>query len=234
MKLAIHTPGHLTVFVGALALMTLAPPPRLPLAGGLCLTTAALLYPAALRAPLHPGWPAALALLVMLSALLGGPLDHSLGAVVYSGAGLAAGAQMALRALVLLVMVEGFTQSTEISAVAALCERAGLRGLGFSLGVAVNLLPGLRQASRQTWQSLTMRGGLRRRRWRALGLYLAATAAAALRRAEEVALAAETRAFTPEQAHYLPLAIGPGDFIAAALVALALLWIVGFGILISS
>ena len=74
--------------------------------------------------------------------------------------------QIALRILVVLVAIQGMTSSVDISSVAGLLERAGLHGLGFSVGVALNLLPGLLQSAQNAWRSLWMRGGLRKQRLR--------------------------------------------------------------------
>lgn len=226
MTIRLNTPGYLIVFLWSLGLMTLSPESRLPLAAGICLAAAAVLFPAALRSLVRPGWLAALGMLLLVTAIFSGPPDRTLGGIPYSSLGLAAGLQMSLRALVLLVMVDGFSSCADIGSVAGLLERAGLRGLGFSLGIAVTLLPGLRQASTNTWQSLWMRGGLRRKRWRGLQLYVVTVVANALRRAEEIALAAETRAFSPEQARRLPVRSSLLDGVVGALAAFSLLLLV--------
>lgn len=226
MKNRLGTSGYLVVFLWSLALMTLLSGTRLLLAGFLCLAVAAFLFPASLRSLFRPRWLLALGLLVLVNSLWGGAPDRSLGSIAYSTAGFASGIQMALRALVLLVMVDGFASSAEISAVAGLLERLGLHGLGFSLGVAVNLLPGLRQSSMNTWQSLWMRGGLRKRRWRGMQLFSVTVVANALRRAEEIALAAETRAFAPGLARQLPVHSGGLDWAVFVLAGLSLLAIV--------
>jgi energy-coupling factor transporter transmembrane protein EcfT len=118
---------------------------------------------------------------------------------------------MALRAMVVLIAVDGFSSSVSISEVTGLLERSGMRGLGFSVGIAMNLLPSLRLAGRNAWYSLWMRGGLRGRRLHGLKLYLVTVIANTLRRAEEIALAAEARAFTPEKARWLPIKRGALD-----------------------
>lgn len=223
MKKRLGTPGYLVIFIWSLAVMTLSQGTRLLLMAGVCLALAAALFPGALRSLVRTRWLVALGLLGLVNALWGGPADLRLGTIPYSSAGLAAGGQMALRALVLLVMVDGFSGSAEISSVAGLLERAGLRGLGFSLGIAVNLLPGLRQSSMNTWQSLWMRGGLRNKRWRGMQLYIVTVVANALRRAEEIALAAETRAFSPEQTRRLPVQNGAWDKMVVVLAGISLL-----------
>ncbi len=119
--------------------------------------------------------------------------------------------QIMLRVIVVLVSVDGFTNSVDIASIAGLLERFGLRGLGFSMGVALNLLPSLQTAALSTWHSLWMRGGLRKQRWRGVRLLLLAIITNALRRTEEIALAAEGRAFSPEQSRALPLRTGSLD-----------------------
>ena len=81
------------------------------------------------------------------------------GSLPFSYAALASGLQMALRAVVLLVAISAFSSSVEISEVAGLAERLGLRGLGFSIGVAFNLLPSLSQAATKTGSTAHLRRG---------------------------------------------------------------------------
>jgi energy-coupling factor transporter transmembrane protein EcfT len=121
-----------------------------------------------------------------------------------------------LRILVVLVAVDGFTGSVDIASIAGLFERFGLRGLGFSMGVALNLLPSLQTAALNTWHSLWMRGGLRAQRWRGVRLLLLTIITNALRRTEDVALAAEGRAFCPEQSRALPLRAGSLDWVVVS------------------
>lgn len=110
-------------------------------------------------------------------------------------------AQMTARALALLVLVTGVTASLEIAEISAVFEGIGMKGLGFSLGVALNLLPALHDSSVHAWRSLVMRGGLRHKRWRALQLLLVTIVSNALGRAEEITLAAEARCFNPERSN---------------------------------
>lgn len=91
---------------------------------------------------------------------------------------------------------------------AGLFERSGLQGLGFSIGVASNLLGDLRQSGTNTWHSLRMRGGLRANWWRGIQLLLLTVLSNALRHAEEVILAAEVRAFRPELSRNISVRIG--------------------------
>jgi energy-coupling factor transporter transmembrane protein EcfT len=129
---------------------------------------------------------------------------------------------MCLRAVVILLAAGGLAASVDISEVAGLFERVGLHGLGFSLGVAVNLLPNLRQSATNTWHSLRMRGGMRAQWWRGSQLLLLTILTSALRRSEEIALAAEARAFRPERSRALPIKIGRLDWWLIAIGALSL------------
>jgi energy-coupling factor transporter transmembrane protein EcfT len=128
--------------------------------------------------------------------------------------------------VVVLTAVDSFTHAVDITQIAGLLERVGLRGLGFSLGVALNLLPGLQQSGIHAWQSLRMRGGLRQKKWRGLRLLVVTIITNALRRAEEIALAAESRAFSPERSRPAPLKISHLDRVLLPVGVLCMLIIV--------
>ncbi len=218
--------GYLALLLGPLGLMVLAPPGRLPLATALCLGAAALAHPAAFRRLWHWRWLVLLGSVVVANSLWLGPPDRTLAGLAYSGDGLQAGLRMALRSLVVLLAVDGFSSAVDVTQAARLLERAGLPGLGFCIGVAFNLLPSLRHSGQSAWHSLRMRGGLRRQRWRALRLLLVTVVANALRRAQDIALAAEARGFTPDRRLGPPLKAGPIDWLlvlATALVGAVLL-----------
>jgi energy-coupling factor transporter transmembrane protein EcfT len=136
---------------------------------------------------------------------------------------------MGARAVVIVVAVQGLTASIDISSLAGLFERLGFHGLGFSLGVALNLLPALQGAAAHAWYTLKMRGGLRRKRWRGLQLLAITVVTNALRRAEEIALAAEARGFTPEHSRALPIKSGYLDWVIIPTAALFLLL---FGVIV--
>jgi energy-coupling factor transporter transmembrane protein EcfT len=207
------TVGYLAIFAWSLGMVMLAPPYRLPLAGGLCFLAAALVYPRSFRRLMRLRWLVMIALLALPPVFLLGDLDRNLWGIPYSSEGLASSLQIILRIIVVLVAVDGFTRSVDIASIAGLLERFGLRGLGFSMGVALNLLPSLQTAAVNTWHSLWMRGGLRRQRWRGMRLLLLTIITNALRRTEEIALAAEGRAFTPEQSRAMPLRAGSLDWV---------------------
>jgi energy-coupling factor transporter transmembrane protein EcfT len=209
------TVSYLAIFAWSLGLVMLAPAHSLPLAGGLCFLAAALVYPRSFGRLLRPRWLVMIVFLALPPLFLLGELDRSLWVIPYSSQGLVSSGQILVRIIVVLVAVDGFTRSVDIASIAGLLERFGLRGLGFSMGVALNLLPSLQTAATSTWHSLWMRGGLRKQRWRGIRLLLLTIITNALRRTEEIALAAEGRAFSPEQSRAMPLRAGSLDWAVA-------------------
>jgi energy-coupling factor transporter transmembrane protein EcfT len=203
-------------------MVLLVRPALMPLSAAACLIVAGLVYPLAFRRLWRPRWLVMVALLILPPALAGEP-DASLWRIPLSSTGLQLGLQMSMRAVVILVAVNGLTASIDISTLAGLFERLGLHGLGFSMGVALNLLPALQQSATNAWRSLKMRGGLRRKRWRGLQLLAITVVTNALRRAEEVALAAEARGFSPEHSRALPIKTGYLDWVIIPIAALFLL-----------
>lgn len=217
------TIGYLAIFACSLGMVMFATAERLLLAGGLCFLVAVLVYPRSFRRLMRLRWLVMIGLLALPPMFLLGDLDRAVWFMRYSSEGLASSLQIMLRIIVVLVAVDGFTSSVDIASIAGLLERFGLRGLGFSMGVALNLLPSLQTAALNTWHSLWMRGGLRAQRWRGLRLLLLTIITNALRRTEEIALAAEGRAFTPEQSRAMPLRAGSLDWaVVSGAVILAL------------
>jgi energy-coupling factor transporter transmembrane protein EcfT len=210
-NIPVGTVGYLAVFLWSLIMVLVSPSERLPLAAGLSFLVAGVLYREAFRRLLHLRWLILLGILVAINTFWLGEADRQLWRIPFSSEGLIVGLQMALRALVILLAVDGFSSKADITEIAGLLERAGLRGLGFSLGVAFNLLPGLRQSGRNAWNSLRMRGGLRKKRWKGLQYLIVTVISNALRRAEDIALAAEARAFEPECARRIPIQHGKWD-----------------------
>lgn len=222
------TVGSLILFVWSLALIFVTPLPRLWIAGLLALLVAALLYPQSLRRLLQPRWLLLLGLMSVPSLFLPGRPLLVLGPLTLTAEGVQSAWQMLLRATVILAAVDGFTASVSVSEMAGLFERAGLRGLGFATGVALNLLPILRHSIAVTWHSLRMRGGFRRHQLRAARYFLVTVVAGAVQRAEEIALAAEARAYSPDSGRASPLrhsAVDPYLLLAGLALLLALrLW----------
>ncbi len=222
-QLGIGPLGHLGLFVSSLGLILLAPQSRILPAAAACLVLASFLHRDAIRSCLRVRWLVLMALLALPPVLVVGEMDRTLLGISYSSEGLLVGVQIGLRMLVIMVAVQGFTASVDITSIAGLFERLGLHGLGFSLGVALNLLPVLQDSAAHTWHSLWMRGGLRRYRWRGLQLLLITIMTNALRRAEEIALAAECRAFSPQLARAFQIETGRFDRAILILGPLAVL-----------
>jgi len=203
--------GRLGVFVWALGLVMLMPQPALPIAAVPCLGILMLVFPGCLTRVFRLRWLLFLLVLALPSVFLLGDLDRSVLGITYSSAGLGIGAEIGVGFIVVLAAVNGLTGNVDITSIAGLLERLGLQGLGFSMGVALNLLPSLQASSLNAWRSLWMRGGLRRHRWRGLRLLILTIITNALRRAEEIALAAEARGFTPELSRPAPILTGSWD-----------------------
>lgn len=218
------TPGQLACFLAVLLAAVLLGGPRSPLALALAVVLALAFHPAALRVARSVAVWTFTALLLASGALWLGTPDARLGPLAISTAGLEGGLWMAVRALAILLAARGLAASTSPGELAGLLERAGLPGLGFTLGVAVNLLPALEQSSRHTWDTLRMRGGLRHRRRDALRLATLTVMSGALRRADEIAIAAEVRGFGLRRARPPALRRGTLDGpVTAALAALVAL-----------
>jgi energy-coupling factor transporter transmembrane protein EcfT len=216
------TPGRLALFAWSLLLVILSPDAWVLLVAGIILLINGLLYPTSIKRLFRWRW-FFFALIIMLPNLLWvGELDSSVLGLSLSTSGFITGMQMILRAMVVIVAVDGFSSSVDITEVAGLFERAGLPGLGFSMGVAVNMLPALRRSSQCTWQSLAMRGGLRHQWWRGIRLLLVTIVASALRRAEEIALSAEVRAYSPGNSRPQPLTKGAYDLLLISIVLISL------------
>lgn len=216
-KPLLGVPGHLAIFAWFLGMVMLVPASKIVFSTAVCLAVVTILYPHAIQRSLRLRWMAWMFLLALPSLFFLGEIDAEFFGLGYSSAGLLASLQIAMRFMVVLVAVQSFTSVVAIPELGGLLEGIGMRGLGFSIGVAMNLLPYLQESSQQAWQSLRMRGGLRSQWMRGLRLLLMTIVANALRRAEEVALAAEARAFSPENAHPLPVRQGKWDWPIAAL-----------------
>jgi energy-coupling factor transporter transmembrane protein EcfT len=167
---------------------------------------------------------------LILSALALGPLvlgekDLAWGWLHLSRAGFRMGLWMALRALCLTVAFSVALSALSVSEMARLFETVGLKGLGFALGVALNLLPTLQENATAAYHTLRLRGGFRRRPWQALKLFLVTVIANALRHSDDVINAAAARAFEPTVRRGEPVRFRRAD----GLLAVALLGL-GFGL----
>ncbi len=214
-RLLIGSLGHLSIFLWVLGMVLISPMgmgifPALGILGVLV-----FLYPFALRRLARPRWLIIFFSLFLVNIIFGYPeggTDRMVLGLSLSSNTLLSGMQMTLRAILILLAADGLSSSVNITEIAGLLERGGLQGLGFSIGVAVNLLPDLRQSGMIAWHSLRMRGGLRANWWRGIQLLLLTMLSNSLRHADEIVLAAEVRAFRPELVRKGVLRIGTLDW----------------------
>lgn len=149
-----------------------------------------------LRTLAHPRFWGPLVLLVALSPFLLGTPDTHRGAFSISRAGFEAGVTMALRAAVLTLALRVSIGALTVAQLTRLFERAGGRGLGFALGVALNLLPVFQDVIGAAYHTVRLRGGFRRP-LRGVWLFLLTVVVNGLRYGDDVVKAAQARAFDP-------------------------------------
>jgi energy-coupling factor transporter transmembrane protein EcfT len=205
------TISYLVIFIWSLCMVLFSTADHILLAGGLCLAVALLLYPASFKRLMRLRWLIMVSLLAIPPIFVIGDINQTFMGIPYSTEGLQTSLQIFVRIIVVLVSVDGFTNSIDISTIGNLFERIGFRGLGFTMGIALNLLPSLEKATINTWQSLWMRGGLRKQRWHGIRLLLVTIITNAMNRTEQIALAADGRAFNPSECRPVPLQKGSLD-----------------------
>jgi len=136
------------------------------------------------------------------------------------------GLWMALRAASIALAANTFAGTVSVVEMARLCEGWGLRGLGFAVGVAFNMLPTIRETAEEAFNAMRLRGGFKCHRLEALKMLLVAIVAGSLRHGDEIVSAAEARAFNPESGNGEPVRPTPFD-----LAFIAILVTVGLAIL---
>ncbi|MCX6543437.1 MAG: energy-coupling factor transporter transmembrane component T [Acidobacteria bacterium] len=168
------------------------------LAGTLAL--AAMVRPSGLRVLRRPALWFSLVALLVLPLFLIEPRDLPLaGGLTASSAGVTLGLSMVVRAIVITVAAAGFSTTVSIRELADLLEAAGLRGLGFALGVAVHSVQHSHHVWMTTAKAFRLRGGFRTTWWRDGRLLLVTVVSTMLRRADETVAAAQARAFSPDR-----------------------------------
>jgi len=172
----------------------------------------------ALRLLLRPRFWTFILTAVALGPFLLGQPDVALGPFHLSREGLVAGLGMAGRAFTLTLAFSLGMSALSLSDVVAVFDRLGLRGLGFALALAMNLLETLREMAMVTLQTLWLRGGMRRP-LAALRLFLVTTVANTLRYGDEVVNAAAVRAFDPNAGQTASLPLCRADLWLAAVLA---------------
>jgi energy-coupling factor transporter transmembrane protein EcfT len=123
------------------------------------------------------------------------------GASTPFGAGLWMGLEMAGRVLALTLSFGVGLSALSLSDVVTMFDRLHLRGLGFALGVAMNLLSTLQEMATVTFDTIKLRAGLRRPLV-ALRLFLVTLVSNTVRYGDQVVNAASVRAFNPNGGPY--------------------------------
>jgi energy-coupling factor transporter transmembrane protein EcfT len=153
---------------------------------------------------------------LLLSPLLIGDPDISLWGVGLSAGGFWAGLWMTLRALSIALAARVFAGSVSVAQMASLLEGTRLKGLGFALGVATNVLPTIQETMETSYQAIRLRGGFRAQRWETLKLLLVSVIAGSLRRGDDIVSAAEARAFDPNRSQGSAVPLTHADLALAA------------------
>lgn len=219
--------GRLLAFAGTVLVAAASPDGRAFEALALAGLLAILLSPEALKRVARDRILPPLAVVSVGIGAMVGHSDLSLGPLALSSQGLFLGLQMMARALAILLAVYTLTTRLSISTMSDLFERIGFRGMGFALGVAVNALPLAQRNFQDVMTALRLRGGFRRRWWRALKLLLLTTIVNSVNHAGEIVAAAESRAFSVEGRRLNPIVWKVDDsllllFLIAAALAILL------------
>ncbi|MGD2164644.1 MAG: energy-coupling factor transporter transmembrane component T [Anaerolineae bacterium] len=155
---------------------------------------------------------------VALGPLVGRGAGQAEESIALSWGGLSVGLEMAGRALTLLLAFSLGLSSLSLSDLLAIFDGLGLRGLGFALGVAMNLLGTLQEMARSTFETIRLRGGLRRPTV-ALRLFMVTLVSNTLRYGDQVVKAASVRAFDPQRGRGSGLPLRRADVWLAAVLA---------------
>ena len=215
--------GHLAFLLWTLALATLAPGAKVIPVLGLAVAFSALCagWREVRRWRL---WLFAASVLLVTSFVR--EKDLYLLGLGTSAEGFWLGLWMALRAASIALVANTFAGTVSVVEMARLCEGWGLRGLGFAVGVAFNMLPTIRETAEEAFNAMRLRGGFKCHRLEALKMLLVAIVAGSLRHGDEIVSAAEARAFNPESGNGEPVRPTPFD-----LAFIAVLVTVGLAIL---
>jgi len=167
---------------------------------------------------------------VALGPFLIGEPDVAVGPLRLSRAGFTAGLEMAGRAFTLTLAFGLGIASLSLSDIVAVSDRLGLRGLGFAVALAMNLLGALQEMATVTLHTIWLRGGMHRP-WTSLRLFLITTVANTLRYGDEVVNAAAVRAFDPNGGQPVALPLRRADLWLLVLLAgcTGVLLVVGMG-----
>lgn len=215
--------GYLALLVwGAIMAMAL-PAVALPWLLTALVLLAAYLAPRSLLALLQPGiWWLSIAVMVTAALWLGAP-DVRWGRLTWSSAGALLGLAAVGRLWALLLSTSLARASLPLSSWIGLFGTVGLHGLGFALGVALNLLPTMRRLAETTWQSIRLRGGWRRPAL-ACRLFLLTMLSNAISYGGQIVAAAAARAFDPATAVGQRIRVTGNDRLLLIAMGILTLW----------
>ena len=128
---------------------------------------------------------------VLICSLLMGPRDLW----ILSRSGFVIGAVMAARAFCIIVSISLITYRITITDILRFFEKRGMRGFGLALGVAYNMLFDLSRGGRVVFEALRLRGVVRRKPFKAVGLFVVSVIYNALGHADDIVNAATVRGF---------------------------------------
>ncbi len=156
---------------------------------------------------------------VALGPFLSRKFNLGRGGLEVSRAALLIGGEMAARAFAITVAFSVGLGPLSVSDLIAIFDRLGLRGLGFAVGIAMNLMGALREMATVTLQTIRLRGGLRRP-WVGIRLFLVTLVSNTLRYGDQLVDAATMRAFDPTRGRPAALPLRPVDhWLAVTLIA---------------
>jgi len=188
--------SHLALLAWALVLVALLPDRQLGFVLAAIVAFGGLNGGAGLQALRSRRFWILLVSIVIVTALILGEPDGHWGPLRWSSQGLILGLWMAARAAALVLAFNVTIGALSVSQMIRIFETLRLRGLGFALGVALNLGPVLRDTSEAAYHTIRLRGGFRRP-WHSIRLFLVTLIANAVRYADDVVKAAAARAFDP-------------------------------------
>jgi energy-coupling factor transporter transmembrane protein EcfT len=115
--------------------------------------------------------------------------------VSWNPRGILLGLRMLLRAMGIFIAAQIFAVRVPVLDLARLADAIGLRGFGFSLGVAFHMLPEVHVIARETGDALRLRGILRTHRLSAARQWIIAILVQLIQRSDEIVASARTRGF---------------------------------------
>jgi energy-coupling factor transporter transmembrane protein EcfT len=114
---------------------------------------------------------------------------------ILSRSGVVIGANMAVRAFCIVLSVAFLTYRISIARILKFFERNRMKGFGLALGVSYNMLFDLSRSGRVVFETLRLRGVVRKKPLKALGLFIVSVIYNALGHADDIVHAASVRGF---------------------------------------